>query len=76
MYCTIAAYNTGAGNVAKSFVGSYDTKAAAKIINTMKPQQVYEYLMENLPYRETKLYLQKVRERIFTYRTWLQKQQS
>ncbi len=75
LYCTIAAYNTGAGNVAKSFVGNYDTKAAAEVINTMTPKQVYEYLMQNLPFVETKRYLQKVRERIFTYRSWLQKQQ-
>lgn len=61
-YCAIAAYNTGAGNVAKSFTGKTNVRTAAKIINEMKPNEVYAYLQENLPYEETRHYIVKVIE--------------
>ncbi|WP_419770848.1 MAG: transglycosylase SLT domain-containing protein [Candidatus Marinarcus sp.] len=67
LYCTIAGYNTGAGNVAKTFVGSYNISAAANVINTMDSQEVYKKLMRNLPYNETRKYLQKVNDRRFVY---------
>jgi membrane-bound lytic murein transglycosylase C len=58
----IAAYNTGSGNVAKTFNkdGSRNINKAAKIINALSPQQVYKHLEANLPYDETKHYLQRV----------------
>ena len=62
-YCTIAAYNTGAGNVAKAFIGNYNIYKASKKINKMSQNQVYKTLMRNLPYRETKNYLYKVDKR-------------
>ncbi|PCI62799.1 MAG: hypothetical protein COB35_02560 [Gammaproteobacteria bacterium] len=59
-YCAIASYNTGVGNLAKTFTGKKNlTKAAAKI-NKMTSEQVYQYLMENLPAQETKNYLKKI----------------
>ncbi|WP_234494187.1 transglycosylase SLT domain-containing protein [Vibrio maritimus] len=61
-YCIIAAYNTGAGNVAKAF-GERRIKAAAKKINTMTPDEVYNTLINNLPYDETINYLKKVTKR-------------
>ena len=61
-YCAIAAYNTGAGNVAKSFTGATNVRVAAKIINTMTPNEVYAHLQENLPYEETRRYIVKVTE--------------
>jgi membrane-bound lytic murein transglycosylase C len=72
LYCTIAAYNTGAGNVAKVFnkKGHGNTRninKAAKVINTLSAQQVYDALMKKLPYDETKHYLQKVSSRIALY---------
>lgn len=60
LYCTIAAYNTGAGNVAKSYVGSYSVNRAAPLINKQSPDQVYAHLIKNLPYDETRKYLKKV----------------
>ena len=60
LYCTVAGYNTGAGNVARAFNGTTDINKAAKIINKMTPAKVYEQLLENLPYPETKNYLKKV----------------
>ena len=59
-YCVIAAYNTGAGNVARSFSGSTNVRKAAETINAMTPDQVYGHLVENLPYEETRRYLKKV----------------
>jgi membrane-bound lytic murein transglycosylase C len=70
LYCTIAAYNTGAGNVAKVFNKRGNTRninRAAKVINQLSPQEVYDALMNKLPYDETKHYLQKVSSRIALY---------
>lgn len=68
LYCVIAAYNTGAGNVARAFVGSNSVKDAAKRINAMTPSQVYNHLRTNLRYAETRNYLAKVTDLIPTYR--------
>lgn len=68
LYCAIAGYNTGAGNVAWAFVRSNNVKKAAKIINTMSPSQVYNYLQKNLKYNEPKHYLRRVRERSIRYK--------
>ena len=68
LYCTIAAYNTGAGNVARAFTGKTSvTKAAAKI-NAMTPFQVYNHLLRNLPHNETKNYLKRVVSRYEAYK--------
>jgi len=67
LYCTIAAYNTGAGNVARAFTGTTNTKKAAEVINRMSPSEVYDRLMRKLPYDETKNYLKKVTQRIIIY---------
>jgi len=67
LYCSIAAYNTGAGNVAKAFTGKRRLKPALEHINAMTPQQVYDHLIKNLPYEETQKYLAKVNKRITKY---------
>jgi membrane-bound lytic murein transglycosylase C len=59
-YCTIAAYNTGAGNVAKAFTGKLNISRAAKIINTLSPAEVFTILETKLPYEETRRYIRKV----------------
>jgi membrane-bound lytic murein transglycosylase C len=59
-YCMIAAYNTGPGNVAKTFTGSVRLQPAIDEINRLTPEQVKQKLINNLPYEETRLYLQKV----------------
>ncbi len=68
LYCCIAAYNTGAGNVAKSFTGSNSVKKAAARINRMSSDSVYQYLLAHLPYEETRHYLKRVYERQKTYK--------
>nr|WP_278252256.1 transglycosylase SLT domain-containing protein [Deferrivibrio essentukiensis] len=67
LYCSIAAYNTGSGNVAKAFVGSYNISAAVNVINRMSPDDVYRTLKRSLPYDETKRYLDKVLDKIKVY---------
>ncbi|QOG11662.1 membrane-bound lytic murein transglycosylase MltC [Arcobacter sp. FWKO B] len=59
-YCIIAGYNTGAGNVLKTF--SNDRTKAFEIINSMNPNDVYKKLRSSLPYNETRRYLYKVIE--------------
>jgi membrane-bound lytic murein transglycosylase C len=56
--CVIAAYNTGAGNVTKTFDKS--TKAALADINNLDSQALYERLRTGLPYVETRVYVVKV----------------
>jgi len=67
LYCTIAAYNTGAGNVARAFVRTNNTTLAAKKINQLTPDEVYNRLLRDLKYDESKHYLIKVRKRMLIY---------
>jgi len=57
-YCVIAAYNTGAGNVFRTF--SRDRTNAINQINGLQPAGVYDQLRQKLPYEETRHYLEKV----------------
>jgi len=57
-YCVISAYNTGSGNVLKTF--SKDRNKAKKKINNLTPKNVYMRLRKSLPYEETRNYLKKV----------------
>ncbi len=70
LYCVIAAYNTGAGNVARAFNKDRSTSIgkASKVINSMSPDEVYDQLIAKLPYDETKGYLKKVSSRIALYK--------
>ncbi|SFC07495.1 membrane-bound lytic murein transglycosylase C [Marinospirillum celere] len=69
LYAVIAAYNTGAGNVARTFTGGSTSPAqAARIINEMQPKDVYDQLRAQLPYEETRNYLDHVARRTLAYR--------
>lgn len=57
-YCAISAYNTGSGNVLKTF--AKDRVAAVNAINSLEPPGVYEKLRTSLPYEETRQYLVRV----------------
>jgi len=57
-YCVISAYNTGPGNVLRTFNKSQ--AEAINYINRLEPPAVYEKLRTSLPYAETRDYLQKV----------------
>ena len=58
--CVIAAYNTGAGNVAWAFTGTKSIKKALPLINRLSSKQVYAHLRSNLKYKEAREYVQKV----------------
>lgn len=66
-FCVIAAYNTGAGNVARAFTGKASVKLASKRINSMTSDQVYHHLKRNLTHKEARDYLHKVSSRIKIY---------
>jgi membrane-bound lytic murein transglycosylase C len=70
LYCTIAAYNTGAGNLSRSLAGKSRIQPAVNRVNAMEPQELYTHLRENLPYPETRDYIKKVRERMRLYEEW------
>lgn len=57
-YCVIAAYNTGAGNVLKTF--GPDRAHAIAAINALGPDAVFERLRRDLPYEETRQYVGRV----------------
>ena len=67
LYCTIAAYNTGAGNIAYAFTKKYNMNKAAPLINKLTPKQVYNKLMKDLRWDEPKHYLKKVSSRMAAY---------
>ncbi|MCK4710931.1 MAG: DUF3393 domain-containing protein, partial [Gammaproteobacteria bacterium] len=78
-WATIAAYNTGAGNVFNTFAGKYRRskfgnrskwkKMALAKINSKSPEQVYQYLKRNLPHKETRNYIGNIRKRIPKYKS-------
>ncbi len=70
VYCAIAGYNTGPGNVARTFAGKRDIPKAIQIINTMTPDQVFEQLRTKLPFEETRTYVGTVRDRMKLYEEW------
>ena len=57
-YAVISAYNTGTGNVLRTF--SKDRTEAVNAINRKSPPEVYAKLRANLPYEETRHYLERV----------------
>ncbi|WP_345993856.1 murein transglycosylase domain-containing protein [Sulfurimonas sp. HSL-1716] len=75
LYCTIAAYNTGAGNIAWAFNKNknlsrkqkYSMSYAAEDINSLSPGQVYNRLLSDLRFDEPKLYLKNVSKRMIAY---------
>jgi len=67
LFCSIAAYNTGPGNVARAFTGNRNLKKAIPSINKLSSQEVYERLRKHLPYDETKDYIERVAKRMKAY---------
>ncbi|HID10453.1 MAG TPA: DUF3393 domain-containing protein [Candidatus Latescibacteria bacterium] len=68
IYCAVAAYNTGPGNVARAFAGKGSLKKALPLVNRMAADEVYDRLRRKLPYRETRKYVEKVFNRMPLYR--------
>ncbi len=65
---TVAAYNTGAGNVARALTGKMRLKAAVKKANSMTTKDIHTALREKLPHKETQDYVQRVFRRAKIYR--------
>jgi membrane-bound lytic murein transglycosylase C len=57
-YCVIAAYNTGAGNVMRTF--SRNREEALQDINAMPPSALFDRLRTGLPFEETRTYVVRV----------------
>jgi len=70
LYCSIASYNTGAGNLSRALCGKKQLSCAIDKVNTMKPDELYVYLGKNLHHQETRDYLKKVSERMKLYKEW------
>ncbi len=68
LYCTIAAYNTGAGNIAWAFTHTHNMNKAAPKINRLSSDAVYEKLLQDLKYDEPKHYLKRVKKRMKIYK--------
>ena len=69
-YATIAAYNTGAGNVARAFDGTTRIAIAARLINSLPPNEILRRLMAQLPAEETRRYVSAVVARQERYRSF------
>jgi membrane-bound lytic murein transglycosylase C len=67
IYCAIAAYNTGASNVAKAFIDQASFTRAVREINKLSAEQVYSKLRKYLPRKETREYVEKVSRRMKKY---------
>ena len=67
MYCAIAAYNTGASNVARAFIDQASFNMATAEINKLSPHEVYAKLKNFLPLKETQVYIEKVSMRMEKY---------
>lgn len=67
MYCAIAAYNTGASNVARAFIQRASFNKAVAEINKLSPPEVYQKLKNFLPRKETRAYVEKVSKRMEKY---------
>lgn len=66
LWCSIASYNTGPSNLYDTF-SKRSKSEAIKRINSMSSEEVFSYLVKNLPYKETRNYIQKVRKKIPKY---------
>ena len=65
---TVAAYNTGAGNVARALTGKTHLKTAVKKAQNMTTEDIHLTLRKKLPYKETQDYIQRVLRRSKIYR--------
>ncbi len=67
LYLIVAAYNTGAGNVSRAIAGHTNLRKTIDKINKMSPDVLFTTLKRDLPYKETRDYLQKVVKRQSIY---------
>lgn len=70
LYCSVASYNTGPGNLSRTLCGKKYLKCAVDRANTMTPEALFSHLRKHLPHQETRDYLKKVTERMRIYEEW------
>jgi membrane-bound lytic murein transglycosylase C len=58
--CSVAAYNTGIGNVAKALTGKGKLKPATDEANSMSSEKLYKTLRKDLKHKEARDYLERV----------------
>ena len=63
-YLMICAFNTGAGNVSRAFLGKTRLSEAFSKINSFSPNEGFKHLVRNLPYEATQHYLVRVNKRM------------
>jgi LysM repeat protein len=68
LYCAVAAYNGGGGNVGRTFTGRKSVNGSLDRINAKTPKQVLETLQSTAPHKETRDYVRRVFERAPLYR--------
>ena len=78
LYCVIASYNTGPGNLGRSLCGKrnggkqnggkQNVQCAVDRANSMNADELFRHLRSHLPYRETREYLKKVTDRMNIYK--------
>ena len=69
-YCAVAAYNAGASSVGRAFIPKKSINKATAVINSLKPKDVYDRLVNALPTRESRRYVRKVLTRVSKYSEW------
>ena len=69
LMCTVAAYNTGAGNVSRALTNTTKLSPAVKKVNQMSSNKLYNTLLRDLEHEETRNYLKKVWERKEKYKS-------
>lgn len=72
LFLSIAAYNTGPGNVAKTLSGSKSLNQASIAANSMSAEGIYQLMLNKLPAQETRSYVKKVVKRTAYYQEQLQ----
>lgn len=70
--CAIASYNTGAGNVSRSFIGRTKISDAIPMINKLSYDELFTHLTTKLSTKEARNYVRLVEERRDKYLTQLQ----
>ena len=66
--CVIASYNTGAGNVSRSFIGTSNLKNAFSKINRHDYSSLYKHLTTRLTHKEARNYVAGVTKRRDKYK--------
>lgn len=69
-YCIVASYNTGPGNLSRAITGDRKVNDAVKRINEIDKDKLFLKLRKDLPYAETRDYLEKVEKRREDFVEW------